>query len=31
VQRLRRKVDEGHAVKLIHTVRSVGYTLKGAA
>ena len=31
VQRLRRKVDEGHPVKLIHTVRSVGYTLKGAA
>ena len=31
VQRLRRKVDEGHAVKLVHTVRSVGYTLKGAA
>lgn len=31
VQRLRRKIDEGHAVKLIHTVRSVGYTLKGGA
>ncbi len=31
VQRLRRKVDEDHSVKLIHTVRGVGYTLKGAA
>ncbi len=25
---LRRKVDEGHEVKLIHTVRGVGYTLR---
>ena len=28
VQRLRRKVDDGHEVKLIHTVRGVGYVLK---
>ena len=28
IQRLRRKVDDGHAVKLIQTVRGVGYTLK---
>ncbi len=28
VQRLRKKVDEGHAVKLIHTVRGVGYVLR---
>jgi DNA-binding response OmpR family regulator len=28
VQRLRRKVDDGHAVKLIHTVRGVGYVLR---
>jgi two-component system copper resistance phosphate regulon response regulator CusR len=27
VQRLRRKVDDGHAVKLIHTRRGAGYTL----
>jgi DNA-binding response OmpR family regulator len=26
---LRRKVDDGHAVKLIHTVRGVGYELRG--
>jgi two-component system, OmpR family, copper resistance phosphate regulon response regulator CusR len=25
---LRRKIDDGHAVKLIHTVRGVGYALK---
>ena len=25
---LRRKVDDGHDVKLIHTVRGVGYTLR---
>ena len=31
VQRLRRKVDDGHEMKLIHTVRGVGYVLKGAA
>ena len=28
VQRVRRKIDDGHAVKLIQTVRGVGYTLK---
>ena len=28
VQRLRRKVDDGHDVKLIHTVRGVGYVLR---
>jgi len=28
---LRRKVDDGHAVKLIHTVRGVGYELSGPA
>jgi DNA-binding response OmpR family regulator len=28
VQRLRRKVDDGHPAKLIQTVRGVGYTLK---
>src|SRR5260370_1106160 len=26
---LRRKVDDGHATKLIHTVRGVGYELSG--
>ncbi len=26
---LRRKIDDGHAVKLIHTVRGVGYELSG--
>lgn len=26
--RLRRKVDEGSSVKLLHTVRGVGFTLK---
>jgi DNA-binding response OmpR family regulator len=26
---LRRKVDDGHATKLIHTVRGVGYELNG--
>ena len=31
VQRLRRKVDDGHEVKLIHTVRGVGYVLKREA
>lgn len=25
---LRRKIDEGHSVKLIHTVRGIGYTLR---
>ena len=28
IQRLRRKVDDAHEVKLIQTVRGVGYTLK---
>lgn len=28
VQRLRRKIDDGHDVKLIQTVRGVGYTLR---
>lgn len=31
VQRLRRKLDDGHAVKLVQTVRGVGYTLKAGA
>ena len=31
IQRLRRKVDDGHAVPLEHTVRGVGYTLKANA
>jgi DNA-binding response OmpR family regulator len=28
IQRLRRKIDDGHEVKLLHTVRGVGYILK---
>lgn len=28
IQRLRRKIDDGHAVPLVHTVRGVGYTVK---
>jgi two-component system copper resistance phosphate regulon response regulator CusR len=28
VRRLRLKIDEGHAVKLIHTVRGMGYVLE---
>jgi DNA-binding response OmpR family regulator len=28
IQRLRKKVDDGHEVKLIHTVRGIGYVLK---
>jgi len=28
VQRLRRKIDDDHPVKLLHTVRGVGYTLR---
>ena len=28
IQRLRRKLDDGHPVKLVQTVRGVGYTLK---
>lgn len=31
IQRLRRKLDDGHDVKLIQTVRGVGYTLKAEA
>ncbi len=31
IQRLRKKVDEGHPVKLIHTVRSVGYVMRPEA
>jgi DNA-binding response OmpR family regulator len=31
IQRLRKKVDDGHATKLIHTVRGVGYVLKSEA
>ncbi len=31
VQRLRRKVDDGFAAKLVQTVRGVGYTLKAGA
>ena len=30
VRHLRNKVDEAHEQKLIHTVRGVGYTIKGA-
>jgi DNA-binding response OmpR family regulator len=29
VNALRRKVDDGHAVKLIHTVHGIGYALRG--
>jgi two-component system copper resistance phosphate regulon response regulator CusR len=29
INRLRKKIDSGHARKLIHTVRGVGYTVKG--
>ena len=28
IQRLRRKIDDGHAIKLLHTVRGVGYVLR---
>lgn len=31
IQRLRRKIDDGHAVPLVQTVRGVGYTLKADA
>lgn len=31
IQRLRRKIDDGHEEKLIHTVRGVGYMLKQGA
>ena len=29
INRLRKKIDSGHGRKLIHTVRGVGYTVKG--
>ena len=29
INRLRKKVDSGHAEKLVHTVRGVGYVVKG--
>ena len=28
INRLRKKVDSGHAQKLVHTVRGVGYVVK---
>ena len=28
INRLRKKVDSGHAQKLVHTVRGVGYVLR---
>jgi DNA-binding response OmpR family regulator len=31
IQRLRKKVDEGHELKLIHTIRGVGYVLRPEA
>lgn len=31
IQRLRKKIDEGHKTKLIHNVRGVGYVLKPEA
>lgn len=31
IQRLRRKIDEGHPRKLLHTVRGAGYALRGEA
>ena len=31
IQRLRRKIDDGHDLKLLHTVRGVGYVLKASA
>lgn len=31
VQRLRRKIDDGHEPKLLHTIRGVGYTIKAEA
>ena len=30
IQRLRRKIDDGHPVKLLHTRRGAGYTLQAA-
>jgi DNA-binding response OmpR family regulator len=31
IQRLRKKIDGGHDVALLHTVRGVGYTMKAVA
>lgn len=31
IQRVRRKLDDGHTVKLVQTVRGVGYTLRAGA
>jgi len=31
IQRLRRKIDDGHPVSLVQTVRGVGYTLRAGA
>ena len=31
IQRLRRKIDDGHAIPLVHTVRGVGYTVKAGS
>jgi Response regulators consisting of a CheY-like receiver domain and a winged-helix DNA-binding domain len=31
IQRLRRKIDDGHPVKLLQTVRGVGYMLKAGS
>jgi DNA-binding response OmpR family regulator len=28
INRLRKKVDSGHAAKLVHTVRGVGYVVR---
>lgn len=31
IRYLRKKIDEGHDIKLIHTVRGAGYVLKADA
>lgn len=31
IQRLRRKIDDGHAIPLVHTVRGVGYMVKAGS
>jgi DNA-binding response OmpR family regulator len=31
IQRLRRKIDDEHEVRLLHTIRGVGYMLRGAS
>jgi two-component system copper resistance phosphate regulon response regulator CusR len=31
IRRLRAKIDDGHALKLIHAVRGVGYVLEARA